>query len=71
MAWSLDPTIMTGLVLLAGLYFTGQVSLARRAGRVSPLQRRRIWAFIGALVTLVAALLSPLETLSEQFFLPT
>lgn len=66
MAWSLDPTIITGLIILAALYVRGQVSFARRVGKAPALLRGRVWAFTGALAALFIALLSPLGSLAER-----
>jgi putative membrane protein len=64
--WSWDPLSLTFVVLLALLYLRGQRRLKRtargRLGRVEP------WAFGFALLSLVVALLSPLDAVADALF---
>lgn len=53
-AWNLDPLLLLGFALVAGVYRRGS----------APFGTRRAWFFGGALVALGVALLSPLDALS-------
>lgn len=67
-AWSWEPTIVGSLGLLAGSYALGWARLRRRAGRGLGRLRQQAHCFVGGLVALVAALLSPLEVLAHATF---
>jgi cytochrome c oxidase assembly factor CtaG len=58
-AWNLDPVVVLGLLLAVGMFRWGYVR-----GRTLPLDRRRARYFVGALVALSVALVSPLDALS-------
>jgi putative membrane protein len=64
--WNGDPSIVGGIASLA---FIGVIAVARdrRDGRT--VSRRAVAAYVGALVTLVFALASPLDALSDRVFL--
>src|SRR3989449_9755054 len=56
--WDLHPSVLTGLVLLGGLYvFLGGVQAPRR----------QVASFVGALVVLFLALNGPLHNLSDPY----
>ncbi len=57
-AWNLDPLLIAGLLVVVWLYVRGA------AGAQRPRDRWRARAFVAALVSLGAALVSPLEALS-------
>jgi len=66
--WTIDPWIIAPLALAAILYGAGLLRLRRRIGEV---QGRLFWqavAYSGALLTLVAALVSPLHSWGETLF---
>lgn len=66
--WSWNPAVVAGL-LYAGLFYgVGVAKLWRRAGVGRGVQRWRVVAFVGALLTLVVALLSPLEAATSLLF---
>jgi putative membrane protein len=56
--WDLHPSVVIGLVLLAGLY-------VRLGGLAAP--RRRVAAYAGALVVLLVTLNGPLHDLSDEY----
>jgi putative membrane protein len=68
LAWSWEPVTIAGLVLGAALYARGIVRLWREVGPGRVVARWRAWCFALGLVALVAALLSPLDTLGEELF---
>ena len=61
--WNLDPLELSVLALLGGLYWRRARSLARRG---SPVPRLRTASFATGLLTLLAALVSPLDTIGED-----
>lgn len=65
-AWNLDPLLWLGLLLGLGIYGRGSWQLAQR--RTQGLPVGRALAFGGAWLTLVVALVSPLEALSGTLF---
>ncbi len=66
--WSFEPVIVVLIVFTALLYLRGMWNATRRAGlrRAMPIWR---WlAFLGAMLSLVLALVSPLDALSGALF---
>lgn len=59
-AWSLDPLLLLGVFALGWAYWRGHVRTAKRDSNT-----RRAWWFTAALVTIVAALVSPLDAMSH------
>ena len=67
LAWTLDPLLLISLALLLGVYFYALGPLRRRWGVAEPVDRAKVaWFVIGWLV-LALALLSPLDTLGDEF----
>ncbi len=67
LAWTLDPLLLISLALLLGAYFYALGPLRRRWGVAEPVDRAKVaWFVIGWLV-LALALLSPLDTLGDEF----
>lgn len=65
-AWTLRPTVVLVLLVMAGLYALGSWRLTRR--RPGTVGRTRIaWATAG-LLAIAAALLSPLDALADHLF---
>jgi len=67
LAWRLDPIPIAGVVLAAAAYGWA----VRRAGRRHPAHRpsrRRTLAFMAGLVTILVALVSPIEAYEGQLF---
>lgn len=67
-AWNWDPVLLLALLLPAGLYLWGTARCWRRAGVGRGVRWGQVAAFVGGMVVLVAALLSPLDALSEALF---
>lgn len=63
MDWHVDPLVILGIGVAALLYARGMSSLRER------IDVARVSAFYGGLVTIFAALVSPLATLAERLFL--
>lgn len=59
-AWDFDPPLLLGVLVLGWAYWRGRV---RTAGR--DCDTRRAWWFTAALVTIVTALVSPLDAMSQ------
>jgi putative membrane protein len=57
-SWSAEPMVLVGVAVAALLYHRG-----RRAGPATRVDRRA-WCFVGGLVAVVVALVSPLDALS-------
>lgn len=68
LSWNLDPLIAIGLLLGSWLYLRGVASLWRHAGRGTIIRRWQVWAFSGGIVSLVLALVSPLDALGAALF---
>ena len=67
-AWTLDPWLVAVLVATVLLYGHTVRGLWRTGGRGAGIAERRVALFAAAIVVLVAALVSPLDALSESLF---
>ncbi|MGE5251369.1 MAG: cytochrome c oxidase assembly protein [Bacteroidota bacterium] len=67
-AWNLDLPVLIPLAAFGLLYMVGALRAWRRAGRGHGLTLWQFARFLGALLALVIALLSPLDALSESLF---
>ncbi|HUP08079.1 MAG TPA: cytochrome c oxidase assembly protein [Caldimonas sp.] len=67
-AWTFEPWVVICLAVSAGLYATGLVRLWRHAGAGRGIRAGRVVAFAGGWLTLVAALVSPLDALGSYLF---
>ncbi len=67
-AWNLAPWLVAPLALMALIYFAGLRRVWQRAGLGHGLSVRRCLCFLGALLALVVALMSPLEAMSGVLF---
>jgi cytochrome c oxidase assembly factor CtaG len=65
--WNLDPTLLLGIALLVGGYFYAIGPLRPRYTLGPPAGDRQVAAFLAAVVTLVVALLSPLDALGDRY----
>jgi len=65
MAWSSDPLAWAALALVTGLYLRGARALWARAGVGHGLRRWQVAAYVGGLLTLAVALISPLDALGS------
>jgi putative membrane protein len=66
--WSWEPSILLGLALAAWLYTRGVRVLWRRAGVGRGIRRGQVCAFVGGLLALFVALISPLDGLGSALF---
>ena len=64
-AWSLEPTVLVGVLALAVLYVRGW-SFARSTGGQHRPGFGRLALFAGGLIAILVALVSPVDALSEQ-----
>jgi putative membrane protein len=67
-AWNSEPALLLALLLPAGFYLWGTARCWRRAGVGRGIRWGQLAAFFGGMAALVAALLSPLDALSEALF---
>ncbi|HEX9038603.1 MAG TPA: cytochrome c oxidase assembly protein [Ktedonobacterales bacterium] len=67
LAWTLDPLLVLELALLLGAYLYAVGPLRRRWSGVGPVSRAQITWFILGWLTLVIALMSPLDTLGDEY----
>lgn len=65
-AWNWDPLVMLSLGLLAGVYCRGLARLWMHVGRSQKVTALRAASYLGALLVIFVALISPLDALSEQ-----
>ena len=66
-AWSLHPTVIAGVLLLAGLYFWGIGPARRRYGLGPPAPAGRVLCFSLGLVILLVSLNGPIHDLSDSY----
>lgn len=65
--WHWEPTVLLGIVLLTGLYFYAVGPLREKRNWGPPATRRQVSMFILSLLTLVLALLSPLDYIGDSY----
>jgi putative membrane protein len=65
--WNLDPTLLLGIAALVGGYFYAVGPLRRKYALGPAVEDGQVAAFLAAVVTLVVALLSPLDTLGDRY----
>ncbi|MBW3553283.1 MAG: cytochrome c oxidase assembly protein [Gemmatimonadetes bacterium] len=68
LSWSLEPTVLIGLGLAAGLYVRGWRRLRSRGRGGRILKPWRAWCYAGGLLTVFIALVSPIGTFTSLFF---
>ncbi len=66
-AWSFDPAIVVGLILLLAVYLYAVGPLARRWHPDEPLPLRRIIYFIAGWLILALTMVSPLDTMGRYY----
>jgi putative membrane protein len=64
-SWSLDPAVLIGVLVLVVLYAAGW-RRARRPGERHPPSAWRMALFAGGILTILVALVSPLDSLGDQ-----
>jgi putative membrane protein len=67
-AWSFDPLITLGLIGALLLYARGLQRLWAHAGMGRGVRHWQAWCFAGGMLTLVAAMISPLHALGGTLF---
>ena len=67
-AWNLDPVILLALGIAVACYVPGLVAVWRRAGTGRGIARWRAAAWLGGMLALVAALVSPIDALGSALF---
>ncbi len=67
-AWSFEPAVWLPILLAVLIYVWGVHNVWQRSGRGHGITRRQGLSFIGAMLMLVLALLSPLDALSGELF---
>lgn len=67
-SWNLDPLLAMGLLLGGWLYLRGLAALWRHAGHGNGIAVWQVWAFAGGMLSLVVALVSPLDALGAALF---
>ncbi|MFA9477385.1 cytochrome c oxidase assembly protein [Phycisphaerales bacterium AB-hyl4] len=65
-AWNIDPVIIPVLLLLSTLYTVGLINMWRRAGTGHGVSRLQATAFAFAILSLVVALISPVDVLAIE-----
>lgn len=66
--WTFEPGVLVGITVLAAWYAWGVRSLWLAAGRGRGIGSTQLWAFGGALLTLLVALVSPLDAMGDALF---
>ncbi|CDM60642.1 MULTISPECIES: cytochrome c oxidase assembly protein [Rhizobium] len=67
LSWTFDPWVVLPIATVSLLYIFGVVRLSGRARRLGQIQRQSLFFYVGVL-TLAAALISPLHWLGEHLF---
>ena len=67
-SWTLEPGVLAALLVGAAAYALGVRALWRRAGHGRGIARWRVASFAAGLLTVVVALVSPLDALSGALF---
>jgi putative membrane protein len=65
LSWTFEPAVILGVLALGAIYLTGWRQ-ARRPGRPHPPGLGRLALFAAGLLTILAALVSPLDSLGDQ-----
>ena len=67
-AWTVEPSLWIPLALSILIYLWGTFNIWKRAGRGHGIAPRQWISFLGAILVLVLALMSPLDVLSDDLF---
>jgi len=65
--WNLDPVLWLGIAIFTGAYFYALGPLRRRYGWSQTIPRWRVASFIAGTVVFWLALVSPLDTLGDEY----
>lgn len=67
-AWTFDPVVLAGMLLLGGMYGVGLGRMWRRAGLGHGVPAWRLACFAGGMLALGLALIWPLDALGDSLF---
>lgn len=67
LAWTLDPTLLIGLAIIIGAYLYVAGPGRRRWALADHIERRQVVWFVAGWVILALALISPLDTLGDDY----
>src|SRR5215208_5931652 len=65
-AWSFEPSVLLPIALAASIYVWGIRNVWQRAGTGHGINKRRLMSFLGVLLSLFVALVSPLDAMSDD-----
>ncbi|MCL5109030.1 MAG: cytochrome c oxidase assembly protein [Chloroflexi bacterium] len=68
-SWTLEPVVVVGLALTAGLYAIGGRRLRRLRGGPALLPAWRVWSYTAGLLLVGLTLLSPVATFDDELLL--
>ena len=68
MAWTFEPSVWIPLLLSILIYVWGTYNIWKRAGTGHGITTKQWMSFVGAILALVLALMSPLDELSDHLF---
>jgi putative membrane protein len=66
--WGDDPFVMLSLLLSSWMYLVGLMNLWRAAGPGHGVRRWEAWCFVGGMLALFIALVSPIHPLGQALF---
>jgi putative membrane protein len=67
-SWSVEPVVVSGLIVAAWAYWRGVRALWRHAGTGRGVSRGRVWWYGGGLAAVAMALLSPIDKIGNALF---
>jgi putative membrane protein len=67
-SWNVDPLLSLGFLVATWLYLRGVFALWRSGGTSRGIRRWQMGAFLGGMVTMVIAVISPLDALGAALF---
>jgi putative membrane protein len=67
-SWNFNPLVSVGILLATWLYLRGVFALWRSGGADRGIRRWQVWAFLGGMVTMIIAVISPLDALGAALF---
>jgi putative membrane protein len=67
LAWNFNPITLLGIALFTGAYFYALGPLRRRYGWAEGVERWRVATFVTGTVIFTLALISPLDTLGDEY----
>ena len=67
-AWTFEPGVIVPVAISALWYGLGVRALWRSAGRGRGIRAPHIWSFFGGLITILVALVSPIDAMGDDLF---